>query len=60
MVYTKTHGRDMDSWYRLGLMILTFTHGMLSVLSHHTHRIELSGACMQNIFLTNSGGGVEQ
>ena len=60
MVETWTHGVNFDSCFRLELMILTFTHGMLSVLSHHTHRIELSGACMQNIFLINSGGGVEQ
>ena len=28
MVQTWTHGTDIDSWYRQGLMVLTLTHGI--------------------------------
>ena len=28
------HGMDLDSWYRLGLMVWTWTHGIVS----HTYK----------------------
>ena len=43
MVATWNHGMDMDSWYRHGLMVLTApmvltqTHGIVSVLLNNTH-----------------------
>ena len=43
MVLTRTHGIDKDSWFRQGLMvlttpmILTYTHGIESILLSHTH-----------------------
>ena len=42
MVYTWTHGKDMDSLYRQALMVLTKpmvltqTHGIVSVLLNHS------------------------
>ena len=73
MVQTWTHGIDMDTWFRHGLMVktcthgigqdsqyvhrlmilttpmvLTKTHGIVSVLRNHTHTRGPSVACMQD------------
>ena len=37
MVWTWTHGLDMDSWYRHGLMVLAKTYGI-----DNTHGIDLN------------------
>ena len=38
MVQTWTHGTDIDSWYRQGLMVLTLTHG-IDMDSWYRHRL---------------------
>ena len=57
MELTRTHGIDMDSWYRHGLMelttpmALTQAHGIVSVLLNHTCTKAPSVACMFSFFL---------
>ena len=63
-VQTWTHGLDMDSWHRHGLMVLakthgmdtpmvlTKTHGLVSVLLNHTHRRGPSVSRMLDFFFT--------
>ena len=52
MELTRTHGIDMDSWYRHGLMVLTTpmvftqTDGIVSVLLDHTRT---RGPSVENI-----------
>ena len=36
MALTRTPGIDKDLWYRQGLMVLTKTHGIASVIPKHT------------------------
>ena len=73
MVQTWTHGIDMDTWFRHGLMVktcthgigqdsqyvhrlmilttpmvLTKTHGIVSVLLNYTHTRGPSVACMRD------------
>ena len=36
MLLTRTHGLDLELWYRLALMVETWTHGIASVLLNHT------------------------
>ena len=56
MVYPWTYGKDMDSWYihRLVVlttpMVLTQTHGIVSILLNHTHTRGQSVARMWNFF----------
>ena len=57
MKLTRTYGKDMDSWYRHGLMVLkkpmvlTQTHGKVSVLLNHTHTRGPSVARMPDSFM---------
>ena len=57
MVLTWTHGIDKDSWYRHALvllttpLVLTKTHGIVSVLLNHTCTRGPSVARMQDFFL---------
>ena len=59
MVYTWTHGIDMGSWYRHGPMVLTTpmvltkTHGIVSVLLNHTLTRGPIAASMPDFFLCN-------
>ena len=63
MVYTWTHGKYMGSWYRHGLiiwtwthgientMVLTQTHGIVSVLLNHTRMRGPSVTRMRDFFV---------
>ena len=45
------HGKDFDSSYRLGLMVKTWTHGIVKVLLKHTHTRGPSVAHMRDFFI---------
>ena len=51
------HGMNMDSWYEHGIMVLTIpmvltqTHGIVSVLLNHTRTRGLSVTRIRDFFL---------
>ena len=45
LLLARTHGIDMDSWYRQGLMLMTWTHGI-----DNTHGIDLDSSEMPKVW----------